>query len=75
MVEKGFGSQVWGGWRSEDVSSSHGVGLWKYICMGWQIFKSRIRFDSGDGTKIRFWEDVCLENGSTLQYMVHLEGP
>jgi hypothetical protein len=61
MVENGFGSQVWavwGGWRSRDTPGSHGVGLWKYICMGWQIFKSHIRFDPGDDTKIRFWDDV-----------------
>jgi hypothetical protein len=66
--------EVWGGWCSGHVSGSHGVGLWKYICMGWQIFNSHIRFDPGDGTKIRFWEDVYLENGSTLHYVVHLEG-
>ena len=60
MVENGFGSHgsVWGGWRSRDISGSHGVGLWKYICMGWQIFKSYIRFDLGDGTKIQSWDDV-----------------
>jgi hypothetical protein len=56
-LEAKYGA-VWGGWHSGDVSGSHGMGLWKCICMGWQIFKSRIRFDSGDGTKIRFWEDV-----------------
>jgi hypothetical protein len=25
---------------------------------GWQIFKSHIRFDPGEGSKIRFWDDV-----------------
>jgi hypothetical protein len=60
-VEIGFGGQVrvgLGGWRSGDISGSHGVGLWKFICMGWQIFKSHFRFDSGEGSKIRFWEGI-----------------
>jgi hypothetical protein len=26
----------WGGWRSGAISGPHGVGLWKYICLGWQ---------------------------------------
>ena len=25
---------VWGGWRSGDISGSHGVSLWKFICKG-----------------------------------------
>jgi hypothetical protein len=49
---------VWGGWRLGDISGSHGVGLWKFICMGWQIFRSHFRFDLGEGLKIRFWDDV-----------------
>jgi hypothetical protein len=60
-VEIGFGGQVWsgwGGWRSGDITGSHGVGLWKYICMGWQIFRRHVKFDLGDGSKIHFWDDV-----------------
>jgi hypothetical protein len=52
-----YGS-VWGGWRSGAISSSHGVGLWKFICMGWQNFRRFIKFDPGEGSKIRFWDDV-----------------
>jgi hypothetical protein len=26
--------------------------------MGWQTFKSHIRFDPGVGSRIRFWDDV-----------------
>jgi hypothetical protein len=33
-----YGSD-WGGWRSGVISGSHGVGLWKFICMGWQNFR------------------------------------
>jgi hypothetical protein len=60
---------VWGGWRSGDISGSHGVGLWKYICMEWQIFKSHIRFDPGEGTKISFWDDVwCRDRPLKVAY-------
>jgi hypothetical protein len=31
--------------------------LW-FICKGWQIFRSHFRFDPGEGSKIRFWDDV-----------------
>jgi hypothetical protein len=48
----------WGGWRSGVISGSHGVGLWKFICMGWQNFRRFIKYDVGEGSKIRFWDDV-----------------
>ena len=47
-----------GGWRSGDIPGSHGVGLWKFIYIGWQSFKSHFRFDPGEGSKVRFWDDV-----------------
>jgi hypothetical protein len=51
------------GWRSSDITESHGVGLWKYICMGWSKFKCHFRFDPGVGSKISFWEDAwCGES-------------
>ena len=53
-----------GGWRSCDITESHGVGLWKFICMGWQNFKGHFRFDLGIGSKISFWEDVWCEERS-----------
>ena len=57
-----YGS-TWGGWRSFDITEGHGVGLWKFICMGWQNFKRYFRFDPGVGFKINFWEDVwCGES-------------
>jgi hypothetical protein len=48
-----YGS-VWGGWRPGVISGSHGVGLWKFICMGWQNFRRFFKFDPGEGPKIRF---------------------
>jgi hypothetical protein len=52
-----YGS-VWGGWHLGNISGSHGVGLWKFICMGWQNFRRHVKFVPGEGTKIRFWNDV-----------------
>jgi hypothetical protein len=48
----------WGGWHSVDIAGPHGVGLWRYISRGWRLFSSHTRFDPGDGSKIRFWDDV-----------------
>jgi hypothetical protein len=51
------------GWHSRDITESHGVGLWKYICMGWSKFKNHFRFEPGVGSKVSFWEDVwCGES-------------
>ena len=52
-----YGS-VWGDWQTGAITGAHGVGLWKYISMGWQFFKSHIRFIPGEGSRIRFWDDV-----------------
>ena len=54
----------WGGWRSCVITESHGVGLWKYICMGWSNFERHFIFDLGGGSKISFWEDVWCGEGS-----------
>jgi hypothetical protein len=59
----GFGAPTgsnseWGGWCSRVIPGPHGVGLWKYICQGWQVFRSHFRFDPGEGSRIRFWEDI-----------------
>jgi hypothetical protein len=48
-----YGS-VWGGWRPGVISGSHGVGLWKFICMVLQNFRRFFKFDPGEGPKIRF---------------------
>jgi hypothetical protein len=59
----------WGGWRSGAISGSHGVGLWKFICMGWQNFRRFCKFDVGEGSKIRFWEDIwCGDRALKEEY-------
>jgi hypothetical protein len=57
VVDAKFGS-VGGGWCSLAPNGPHGVGLWKNIKKGWSLFCSHTRFEPGDGSKIRFWNDV-----------------
>jgi hypothetical protein len=64
-VDAEYGSE-WGGWHSVDSNGPHGVGLWRFISRGWQLFSSCTRFDPGNKSNIRFWDDVwCGE--STLK--------
>jgi hypothetical protein len=39
-----------GGWCSKEVGGSYGVGMWKCIQRGWDIFKQRVRFEVGNGS-------------------------
>jgi len=57
VVHSKFGSS-WGGWCSFDPLGPYGVGLWKNIRRGWRMFSSHIRFELGDGSKIKFLDDV-----------------
>jgi hypothetical protein len=56
-VDAKFGS-LRGGWCSRVPSGPHGVGLWKNIRRGWSELCRHTRFVLGNGTKIRFWDDV-----------------
>jgi hypothetical protein len=49
---------MWGGWCSNMVSRSSGVGVWKFSRRGWWDFCRFVRFEVGDGSKIKFWQDV-----------------
>jgi len=57
VVDAKYGS-TWAGWCSLDPHGSHGVGLWKNIRKGWSLFSSHTRFILGNGSRIRFWDDV-----------------
>ena len=48
-----------GGCCSKEVSGPFGVGLWKHIKCGWDLFAQNVRFEVGIGLKIRFWHDMC----------------
>jgi hypothetical protein len=55
-------SSSWGGWCSNVVHGSYGVGLCKYIRRDWWEFSIHTRFKLGDGSKIRFWHNVWCSN-------------
>jgi hypothetical protein len=57
VVDAKYGSS-WAGWCSLDPHGSHGVGLWKHIRKGWSLFSSHTRFILGNGSRIKFWDDV-----------------
>jgi hypothetical protein len=46
------------GWCSKEVGGSFGVGVWKCIRTGWNVFAAHVRFEVGDGSKVLFWHDV-----------------
>jgi hypothetical protein len=56
-VDAKYGSS-WAGWCSLDPHGSHRVRLWKNIRKGWSLFSSHTRFILGNGSRIRFWDDV-----------------
>ena len=46
-----------GGWCTKPMTGTYGVSVWKSIRSGWMDFSKFLRFDVGDGTKVKFWED------------------
>jgi hypothetical protein len=51
-----------GGWCSKEVFGPFGVGLWKHIRQGWDLFAQNVSFEVGIGSKIRFWHDTWCGN-------------
>jgi len=45
---------LWGGWCSNEPLGLYGVGVWKKIKWGWEMFSSHTKFEAGDGIKVRF---------------------
>ena len=57
-----YGSLI-GGWSSNSVQGTHGVGLWKHIRKGWEKFSQFFKFEVGDGSRTIFWLDFWCGEG------------
>lgn len=33
--------------------------MWKFIRSGWLNFSNFLWYNVGDGTQVKFWEDIC----------------
>jgi hypothetical protein len=55
-VDAKFGG-LWGGWCSNELVGSYGVGVWKNIRRVCGIYSSHTRFDVADGVNVRFWHN------------------
>jgi hypothetical protein len=57
VVETKF-DNMRGDWCSKEIVGPFGVGVWKHIKWGWGVFLSFMRYELGDGSKIRFWYNL-----------------
>ncbi|KAL4639460.1 hypothetical protein ACB092_03G220100 [Castanea dentata] len=48
----------WGGWCTKSVSGAYGICMWKSIRSGWLNFSKFLQYEVGDGTRVKFWDDV-----------------
>ena len=71
MVDSKYGSQ-WGGWCSHRVQVPYGVGLWKFIQIGWDSFSRHLPFTVGDDSRIKFWHDSWCGDQPLLERFLEL---
>ena len=58
------------GWCTKPMTGTYGVSVWKSIRSGWMDFSKFLRFDVGDGTKVKFWEDEwCRDCALKVAYL------
>ena len=58
-----------GEWMSKMPIEPYGVGLWKFIHLGWDNFFRFLMFEVGNCSRIRFWDDVlCLDKPLKVVY-------
>jgi hypothetical protein len=57
-----------GGWRSKEVVGPFRVGVWKCMRRGWEVLSKFVRYEVGDGSKVRFWHDLCEDQPLKISY-------
>ena len=56
------------GWWSRKSYYAHGVGCWKAILGGLELFKTLVRFQVANSSSVLFWQDVwCGESALKSQ--------
>ncbi|KAG2699994.1 hypothetical protein I3760_07G213400 [Carya illinoinensis] len=48
----------WGGWCTREGNGPIGVGIWRRIRRGWRAFANHTSLVVGEGTRIKFWNDI-----------------
>ena len=46
------------------MSGAYGVCMWTSIRSGWLNFSKFLRYDVGDGTRVKFWDDMWCRDRS-----------
>ena len=46
-----------GEWCTKEVRGRYGVGVWKSIRNGWEVFKDKTRFQVGSRNRVKSWKD------------------
>ena len=68
MIVTKYGAEKLG-WWSKKSFYAHRVGCWKSILGGLELFKTIVRFQVGNGSRVLFWQDVwCGERPLKSQF-------
>ena len=56
VIEVKYGNG--GGWFTKSIFGAYGICMWKFIRSGWLNFSNFLWYNVGDGTQVKFWEDI-----------------
>ena len=56
-INRKFG-EMQGGWCSGEIRVNFGIGLYKEIRKDWGNTLDNVKFQIGDGNRVRFWKDL-----------------
>ena len=57
VIEIKYGN-IWGWWRTKEVTAAYGVSLWRAIRQGRPVFSKSIIFKVGNGSRIKLWHHL-----------------